>query len=1039
MPQQTVRAHPVLDSTGFRLLMQDIGHVPPGSDVLVDLRPLQYVGLFELTLLAMLSYESSSKRSGRRYTFVVAEDVDEQRVGTLKDEPVKSAMRRRSNIYRHISALDWIRWVEASAAARVEVQAVGFREYIGLIRAALGRRTWRDASRDLPLMSGRIVAPLTSILTELDLRANFAVVAHALREGMRGTCDPVVSDGFAHEVLLEVCDNVSKHNASEATVGWVCARRLHRDGRMRTAEQGGWSSGLLSVYYPAELLEVVVADNGHGIWHTLGTRVKGPDYKKELSEEQAIRDAFERQDGEQVRRGLFDARHRMLDLNAGFIGARSGHARVAFTFTPFTVGDPPRSVQDAYPVKGTQVLMRLAAEEARRVQVSLPGYEQQLSIPGILAKSKELPLVRAASVCWPSAISDRAAEAEIALSESLSSASRQLTDTPGALLCVDLSGASGLRTGQLDRILQPVVDQCGPSVLQRVVLVNCDDEVLDRLTRTRVLDVTRGGDLFLLALSRYNIPRVLSRGMGGDVAAAIAQICVMQRVPLATLNEAWGGEVTERVRMACSAGGLLRTRETGPEAIAEFTPVLAAMEARFRDSFEQALEETGALTTEGHYELPCGDHAEMYFESRLLLQRSSLTTLLAKQLALMLREYGVYGGRSYVLYTYSMTGQILADELRYWVNSRRCVTGVDYSRPWPVERDADLRQGDDVIIVTDVVASGRLLAQMAAHCRDAGANLVGVATIANLSDSDEIAARRIAAIYRRKVERHPAPCPKCREGIPLRQVDRFTLAARPLLFPERPTGPDENGDSQTAQFRWGEFWGVIQRSPEVLISGHQRGKDGRCYLHRFDTHRLLGHERIRSLVQAAMTEFFEGKSPATKLRGCVDCIIHPGAIDNPAAVQIARMAARALGCPPGRQWLEVVMAHRHRLYGWDLAPESAAAMSGKRVLVVDDGANTGRTLFELAGLALGAGAESIAGFYVMLNRLPEAMHRFCVRHLNNFGYFLRLRLPVFPQGRCPVCERIAELDRQTDTSLSGGVRRFVIRKRDSLSGGTPAK
>jgi orotate phosphoribosyltransferase len=108
----------------------------------------------------------------------------------------------------------------------------------------------------------------------------------------------------------------------------------------------------------------------------------------------------------------------------------------------------------------------------------------------------------------------------------------------------------------------------------------------------------------------------------------------------------------------------------------------------------------------------------------------------------------------------------------------------------------------------------------------------------------------------------------------------------------------------------------------------------------------------------------------------------------------ARLVAEIMPCA------RVLSAVRDDRGEFILSNPTAAATNGKRVLLVDDGANSGETLLSLAGLVIAAGGR-LAGALVVLNRLRPTVNVAMQAFLKPFGFVCRLDEPVYTEADCP--------------------------------------
>lgn len=172
------------------------------------------------------------------------------------------------------------------------------------------------------------------------------------------------------------------------------------------------------------------------------------------------------------------------------------------------------------------------------------------------------------------------------------------------------------------------------------------------------------------------------------------------------------------------------------------------------------LRDLGALR-EGHFELPGTGHVDTYFDCPRLFQYPHLT----EQAAAMLFDKVADAAADFV-FTPSASSLPLAFELSRLGRKQF----VLHERPF---EDAGFRfpAGSSILVVEDVVVSGRSLDLARAWCEHRGATVERFAVLVDRRppEDDLHAGLPVASVIRHPVRAwaDSATCPMCREGVPL--------------------------------------------------------------------------------------------------------------------------------------------------------------------------------------------------------------------------------------------------------------------------------
>jgi orotate phosphoribosyltransferase len=173
----------------------------------------------------------------------------------------------------------------------------------------------------------------------------------------------------------------------------------------------------------------------------------------------------------------------------------------------------------------------------------------------------------------------------------------------------------------------------------------------------------------------------------------------------------------------------------------------------------------GALL-EGHFRLSSGLHSPSYVQCALLLQHPDDAAAAGGELAERLARRVATPPETIV--SPAIGGIVLGHEVaRAW--GARAVW-AERSGPeggLAFRRGFALSPGERVVAVEDVVTTAGSLREVVDLCREAGAEVVGVATLVDRSGGSVTWELPWASLVEIEVAQHPpASCPQCAAGIP---------------------------------------------------------------------------------------------------------------------------------------------------------------------------------------------------------------------------------------------------------------------------------
>ena len=179
------------------------------------------------------------------------------------------------------------------------------------------------------------------------------------------------------------------------------------------------------------------------------------------------------------------------------------------------------------------------------------------------------------------------------------------------------------------------------------------------------------------------------------------------------------------------------------------------------DEMVQVLRESGAML-DGHFLLSSGMHSGQYVEKFRLLERPDLTERCCAELA---RRFAK--DKPEVVIGPTTVGVIVAYETARHLG----VPGVFAEREGDrrvLRRGFDIRPGQRVLLVDDVMTRGGSVREMLSLMEDCGADLVGIGLLVDRSPEPVDFGVRTEALCRLSIDAYDASeCPLCKAGAPL--------------------------------------------------------------------------------------------------------------------------------------------------------------------------------------------------------------------------------------------------------------------------------
>ena len=177
---------------------------------------------------------------------------------------------------------------------------------------------------------------------------------------------------------------------------------------------------------------------------------------------------------------------------------------------------------------------------------------------------------------------------------------------------------------------------------------------------------------------------------------------------------------------------------------------------------ENLLISVGAVL-DGHFLLSSGNHAPRYVQCARLLQHPELAEKIAASLAERTGEFG----RIDVVIGPALGGIVVAYELAHALGVRGIFSERDAEGKMTLRRGFEIASGERVLIVEDVVTTGRSSLETARLVEDLGGVPIGIACIVDRRPQGTTVPLPVIGAVRMQIPVYPPDdCPLCRRGIP---------------------------------------------------------------------------------------------------------------------------------------------------------------------------------------------------------------------------------------------------------------------------------
>jgi orotate phosphoribosyltransferase len=171
---------------------------------------------------------------------------------------------------------------------------------------------------------------------------------------------------------------------------------------------------------------------------------------------------------------------------------------------------------------------------------------------------------------------------------------------------------------------------------------------------------------------------------------------------------------------------------------------------------------TGAYL-EGHFRLSSGLHSPGYMQSALVLQHPSNAASLGEGIAAHVRSW-----QANVVLSPALGGLIIGHEVARALGVRAIFAERAGGSALTLRRGFSLAPTDRVLVVEDVLTTGKSTRETIDVAREAGAEVVGAAAIVNRSGGAiDVGVPSFALVSLDVPAYDPDECPLCAKGVPV--------------------------------------------------------------------------------------------------------------------------------------------------------------------------------------------------------------------------------------------------------------------------------
>lgn len=165
----------------------------------------------------------------------------------------------------------------------------------------------------------------------------------------------------------------------------------------------------------------------------------------------------------------------------------------------------------------------------------------------------------------------------------------------------------------------------------------------------------------------------------------------------------------------------------------------------------------------GHFLLTSGLHSPVYWEKFRILQYPQHTSRLCQMIA------GYFSNDDIEVVIGPTTGGIiLAYEIARFIGVRGIFAEKTGDNHRSLKRGFEIKPGERVLLVDDVLTTGKSVREVIDVIRQAGGCLAGIGVLVDRSEKDlQLGVPLYSCIRSETITYRPENCPMCRSGIPL--------------------------------------------------------------------------------------------------------------------------------------------------------------------------------------------------------------------------------------------------------------------------------
>ena len=130
---------------------------------------------------------------------------------------------------------------------------------------------------------------------------------------------------------------------------------------------------------------------------------------------------------------------------------------------------------------------------------------------------------------------------------------------------------------------------------------------------------------------------------------------------------------------------------------------------------------------EGHFLLSSGNHSQFYLQSAKVLENPKTAELLAKELAIMIKESGI---KVDTVCSPALGGILAGYELARALGARFIFT-ERVEKVMTLRRGFEVNKDENILVCEDIITTGGSALESAKAVEELGANIVGFAALAN--------------------------------------------------------------------------------------------------------------------------------------------------------------------------------------------------------------------------------------------------------------------------------------------------------------------